>query len=279
MAGSENGFCVWDLTTNTNHFYMQQDVLGVRFTPDGKSIAVGTRQNSAQIWDTDPPGRNPSMILEGHKGWVFSAAFNTDGSKIITASADNTARIWPVAHDGKQLIVKGQVEVLQHPDRVLDAAFSPDGSRVATACADGRLRVWTTDSPPRFLKDFVHIGEINSVAFSANGKLILTASKDNTAHLWSLETGELYLDMPHVPLEVRSAAFGPKDSSVFTGGEDGFVRIWRTSIHDLVTYMSDASTACLTVRERIRLLGESESEARSVYRKCEADHHRTIASK
>ena len=42
------------------------------------------------------------LILFGHKGYVFTAAFSPDGKRIVTASADATARLWD-AETGKQI--------------------------------------------------------------------------------------------------------------------------------------------------------------------------------
>jgi hypothetical protein len=39
------------------------------------------------------PGRELA-VLEGHHGWVMSAAFSPDGKRIVTASDDKTARVW-----------------------------------------------------------------------------------------------------------------------------------------------------------------------------------------
>ena len=72
-------------------------------------------------------GRAEIVLLEGHDGAVFSAAFSPDGARIVTASADGTARIWDAA-TGSPV-----GEPLRQRDAVFSAAFSPDGARIVTA--------------------------------------------------------------------------------------------------------------------------------------------------
>jgi len=72
----------------------------VVFSPDGKRIVTGSREDIAVIWDVES-GRELQKLV-GHTrsferiagGSVYSAAFSLDGKKVVTASGDGTARIW-----------------------------------------------------------------------------------------------------------------------------------------------------------------------------------------
>jgi WD40 repeat protein len=44
------------------------------------------------VWAAD--GSGEPLVLRGHEGYVWSAAFSPDGTKIVTASTDQTARVW-----------------------------------------------------------------------------------------------------------------------------------------------------------------------------------------
>ncbi|MFN6232846.1 MAG: ribosome assembly protein 4, partial [Dolichospermum sp.] len=68
-------------------------VNSVSFSPDGKTIATGSRDNTARLWDLQG---NLLQEFKGHQDWVYSVSFSPDGKTIATASRDKTARLWPV---------------------------------------------------------------------------------------------------------------------------------------------------------------------------------------
>ncbi len=64
---------VWDADTRqpigppiTGHTDM---VYGVAFSPDGKRIASGSRDNTVRVWDADT-GQPVGAPLTGHTDWV-----------------------------------------------------------------------------------------------------------------------------------------------------------------------------------------------------------------
>jgi WD40 repeat protein len=68
-------------------------VLSVAFSPDGKRIASGSKDNTLRLWD----GKSGEAIgepLQGHSGTVMSVAFSPDGKRVVSGSADKTLRLW-----------------------------------------------------------------------------------------------------------------------------------------------------------------------------------------
>jgi WD40 repeat protein len=120
------------------------------------------------------------LILAGHEGRVFSAAFSPDGARIVTASADYTARIWDAA-TGKDITV-----LRRHEGSVASAAFSPDGARIVTASGDNTARIWDAATGKEIMVLRGHEGSLRSAAFSPDGARIVTASGDNTARIWDV---------------------------------------------------------------------------------------------
>ena len=108
------------------------------FSPDGKKIVEGCKDDSVRIWDA---GTGTELHeLEGHTEWLFSAAFSPDSKKIITASKDGIVRIWNTK-SGKEL-----QKLEGHTNFLLFAVFSPDGKKIVTAGADGTVRTWDVES-------------------------------------------------------------------------------------------------------------------------------------
>jgi len=61
----------------------------VTFSLDGKTVLSSGSDKIARIWDAE--SGKELIKLEGHTGWVHSAAFSPDGKKVATGSYDKTA--------------------------------------------------------------------------------------------------------------------------------------------------------------------------------------------
>jgi hypothetical protein len=122
-------------------------------------------------------------VLEGHAGYVRSAAFSPDGKQIVTASGDNTARIWDASTWRMLVELKGHSSILR------SAVFSPDGKRVVTASWDKSARIWDAKTGGMLVELKGHADRVESAIFSLDGKRVVTASADRTARIWDASTG------------------------------------------------------------------------------------------
>lgn len=145
----------------------------VAFSPDGKRLAVGSSDKTAQIFDIfedlrpllDPPIRHELGICE--------VVFSPDGSALATASVDGVARIWD-SRRGIPLI-----SGLRHPGPISKLRFSPDGSKLVTCTKTGTAFLWGTDG--RLLASPIeHSDFIYSAAFRPDGRQLTTCSVDGT---------------------------------------------------------------------------------------------------
>jgi WD40 repeat protein len=117
----------------------QAEVQAVAFSPDGKTMLTGSRDNTARLWET-ATGKPFGLPLQ-HQGIVVAVAFGPDGKTVLTGSGDRTARLWETA-TGKPL-----GSPLQHHDGVRAVAFSPDGKTVLTGSHDKTARLWHAPRP------------------------------------------------------------------------------------------------------------------------------------
>ena len=67
-------------------------VNSVAFSPDGKTIASGSYDNTIKLWDAASGKELKTMF--GHSNWVLSVSFSPDGKTIASGSWDGTVKLW-----------------------------------------------------------------------------------------------------------------------------------------------------------------------------------------
>jgi Tol biopolymer transport system component len=238
---------------------LDEVVLWVEFSPDGRRVVTASADGIARIWDA----ASGQVLTEftGHQALIYTARFGPDGAHVATASGDGTAQVWDAetgksvtvlsdhgrdvyvaafSPDGQRLVTasddgtarvwdlgKGESTVLEgHEEWLNDAAFNPDGARVVTAAADGTARIWDAATGAELLVLRGHLDSINSARFSPDGNRVVTASDDDTARLWDATSGaEIGLLQGHGGY-VLAARFSRDGQRIVTASADGTARIW-----------------------------------------------------
>jgi len=191
-------------------------VSAVAFSPDGKRIASGRTDHTAEVWDAKS---GKKLLTLSCGGQVNSVAFSPDGRRIVTGSTDETAKVWDAQSGEELLTLKG------HSYSVNSVAFSPDGRRIVTGSTDETAKVWDAQSGEELLTVSLR-DQVNSVAFSADGTRIATNGADPTAKVWDAQSGKDLLTLKGHSHSVVSVAFSRDGTRIVTGSFDGTAKVW-----------------------------------------------------
>jgi FOG: WD40 repeat len=201
-------------------------VYSVAFSPDGRTLATGSSDGTARLWDIT--SGKQIATLRGHESKVISVAFSPDGRTLATGSNDNTARLWEVASGKEIALLRGHATILT------SVAFSPDGRLLATTSWDMTARLWDVATGQEIAALRGHESEVNSVAFSPDGRTLATGSgvrlffsRDCTARLWDVASGQEIAVLRGHESDVNSVAFSPDGRTLATGSYDNTARLWE----------------------------------------------------
>ena len=216
-AFNDNVVRLWDADTGAEKKILDTGRISIlTFSPDGKTLATGSRDCLLQLWDVTSGERK--TVLSGHASGIHTIAFSPDGNTIVSGGGSQllvwnartgaqTGEItghlpngWRIAFtpDGRTLASIGDRPTVhlwdaangQHKatligaridDWVSSIAFSPDGSTLAGGSG---WHIWLWDVENRHLeavvKGFtgssVSGGGIRSIAFTPDGRFLASAS-------------------------------------------------------------------------------------------------------
>lgn len=219
-------------------------VNSVAFSPDGKKIVTGNRDNTARLWDLEG---NQLTVFEGHENEVISAVFSPEGKHIVTGAWDGTARLW--SREGKKITKFNCSE----DGSVNSVAFSPDEKYILTADNRKNVQLWKLDG--ELLRVFEgHTGGVKSALFSPDGKYIVTASDDETVRLWDLDGNQVF-KFEGFKAIIHTASFSPDGKYLLIAPAEGPAQLRLVNPEEIIRFADENGVRRLPMmKKRIIIL-------------------------
>jgi WD40 repeat protein len=181
----EGEVVVWDAKTHKVRLvhHVDKGVPSVAFSPDSKTLAVGSYSEHCYLLDADTG--KVKATLSGHGEAARDVAFAPDGNALAVGSFDNDVHLWDWRGSKRKGTLKG------HAEQVYLVAYSPDGKLLVSCGTDGSALLWET-ATGKLLQPWEErmapgTGRPGPVAFDPKGQWLATSGGDSSIALRDLQ--------------------------------------------------------------------------------------------
>jgi WD40 repeat protein len=148
--------------------------VSVAFSPNGKMLAVGGKDNAIYLWDLKKGVFG--QTLKGHTGEAVSLAFSPDGKLLASGGRDNLVIVWDTLTGAAQHKLTG------HTAPVQALAFSDDGTQLGSGSLN-EVMLWMVDMGMLLFQKPGHIEGLASAALTSDTKKLATGDENGKVQL------------------------------------------------------------------------------------------------
>ncbi|KZW04132.1 WD-repeat-containing protein [Exidia glandulosa HHB12029] len=171
---------------HTSSLQMPDDVLAVKYSPNGKLIAVSLLDSTVKIFYQDT--LKFFLSLYGHKLPVLALDISDDSKLIVTCSADKNVKIWGLDFGDCHK------SIFAHDESIMQVAFEKKSHLFWTVSKDRMLKYWDGDKFEQIQRLEGHHGEVWALAVSHHSDFVVTGSHDKSIRIWEKLEDPLFLE-------------------------------------------------------------------------------------
>ncbi|EGG23400.1 WD40 repeat-containing protein [Cavenderia fasciculata] len=170
--------------THTQTLAMETDVLSVKFSKDGRFLAVALLDNTVKLFYADTLKFH--LSLYGHKLPVMTLDISDDSTLVVTGSADKNIRIWGLDYGDCHK------SMFAHDDSIMQVGFIPKTHHAITVSKDAKIKIWDCDKFEQIQSIAAHHSEVWALAIGSTGTFFMTGSHDRSIRVFNQSQEPLF---------------------------------------------------------------------------------------
>jgi WD40 repeat protein len=230
------------------------DVVGVGFSPDGKTLAVDCYGGTISFWDV-ATHRRIAKIDDAHPSdttmtispdWRYFVTYKNAISERFVPNSDGGMEYYPGQPAVQRLWGMGSSEKPISIDPA-DQVLFPPGAPPLEMAEDGHHTIRLYEPAKHRLVDTFegHTEKVTAHAFSPSGTVLVTGSEDGTVRLWDIVAHQATKTLTGPTDAVTGVAFSADSRLLVSTSRDQVARLWNASTYQAAGTIPNADQATL----------------------------------